>query len=120
MCKKSIYVISAVLVLSIAGHSSADLAAYWTFDEGSGSNVFDTSGNNNNGTINGATWGVGKYGTALQFHGQDNYVEIPSSDSLEIDENVTIAAWVNWVDAGDTWIAIMANGQQNGPWENYG
>jgi len=73
-----------------------------------------------NGTINGATWGEGKYGTALQFNGQDNHVEIPSSGSLEIDENVTIAAWINWIDAGDTWICILANGQQNGPWENYG
>jgi len=120
MCRKSIYLISFVLVLSIAGNVSADLVAYWTLDEGTGNAVYDTSGNDNNGTINGATWGVGKYGTALQFNGQDNYVEIPTSDSLEIDDNVTIAAWINWIDAGDAWICIMANGQQNGPWENYG
>ena len=120
MYRKSIYLISFVLVLSIAGNVSADLVAYWTLDEGTGNAVYDTSGNDNNGTINGATWGVGKYGTALQFNGQDNYVEIPTSDSLEIDDNVTIAAWINWIDAGDAWICIMANGQQNGPWENYG
>jgi len=120
MYRKSIYLISFVLVLSIAGNVSADLVAYWTLDEGAGDTIYDTSGNDNNGTINGATWGVGKYGTALQFNGQDNYVEIPTSDSLEIDDNVTIAAWINWIDAGDAWICIMANGQQNGPWENYG
>ena len=120
MCRKSIYLISLVLVLSIAGNASADLAAYWTLDEGAGNTIYDTSGNNNNGTINGATWGDGKYGKALQFNGQDNYVEVPTSDSLEIDDNVTIAAWINWIDAGDTWICILANGQQNGPWENYG
>jgi hypothetical protein len=120
MYKKLIYLISFVFVLSIAGGALADLVAYWTFDEGSGDAVYDTSGNDNNGTINGATWGVGKYGTALQFNGQENYVEVPSSDSLEIDDNVTIAAWINWIDAGDTWICILANGQQNGPWENYG
>jgi len=120
MCGKSIYLISFVLVLSIAANASADLAAYWTLDEGAGDTIYDTSGNNNNGTINGATWGTGKYGNALQFNGQDNYVEIPTSDSLEIEDNVTVAAWVNWIDAGDTWICILANGQQNGPWENYG
>ena len=120
MCRKSIYLISFVFVLSIAGNASADLAAYWTLDEGAGNTIYDTSGNDNNGTINGATWGDGKYGKALQFNGQDNYVEVPSSDSLEIDENVTIAAWINWIDAGDVWICILANGQQNGPWENYG
>ena len=120
MCRKTIYLISFFLILSITVNASADLVAYWTFDEGSGNAVYDTSGNDNNGTINGATWGVGKYGTALQFNGQDNYVEVPSSDSLEIDDNVTIAAWINWTDAGDGWLCIMANGQQNGPWENYG
>ena len=111
MCKKLILLVSVVLVLSLVSNASADLVAYWTLDEGSGNSVYDTSGNDNNGTINGATWGDGKYGKALQFNGQDNYVEVPSSDSLEIDENVTIAAWINWIDAGDTWICIMANGQ---------
>jgi hypothetical protein len=120
MCRKLIYLIFFVLMLSVTGNISAELVAYWTLDEGSGNMVYDTSGNNNNGTINGATWCDGKYGKALQFNGQDNYVEVPSSDSLEIDENVTIAAWINWIDAGDTWLGILANGQQNGPWENYG
>ena len=120
MCRKLIYLISFVLMLSIAGNASAELVAYWTFDEGSGDIVYDSSGNDNNGTINGAEWDAGKYGNALLFNAQDNYVEVPTSDSLEIDTNVTIAAWINWIDAGDTWLAIMANGQQDGPWENYG
>jgi hypothetical protein len=120
MSGKTISLISFVIVLSLTVNASADLVAYWTFDEGSGNAVYDTSGNDNNGTIYGATWGVGKYGTALQFNGQDNYVEVPSSDTLEIDNNVTITAWINWIDAGDTWLGILANGQQNGPWENYG
>jgi len=120
MCRKMIYLISFVLMLSTAGNASAELVAYWSFDEGSGNNVYDSSGNGNNGTINGATWDAGKYGNALRFNAQDNYVEVPTSESLEITPNVTIAAWINWIDAGDTWLAIMANGQQNGPWENYG
>jgi len=120
MYRKLIYLISFVLMLSIAGNASAELVAYWTFDEGSGDIVYDSSGNGNNGTINGATWDAGKYGNALLFNAQDNYVEVPTSESLEITPNVTIAAWINWIDAGDTWLAIMANGQQDGPWENYG
>ncbi|MFH1881519.1 MAG: LamG-like jellyroll fold domain-containing protein, partial [Planctomycetota bacterium] len=120
MYRKLIYLISFVLMLSIAGNASAELVAYWTFDEGSGDIAYDSSGNGNNGTIHGAEWDAGKYGQALLFNGQDNYVEVPTSDSLEIAANVTIAAWINWIDAGDTWLAIMANGQQNGPWENYG
>ena len=97
-------------MLSIAGNASAELVAYWTFDEGSGDIVYDSSGNDNNGTIHGATWDTGKYGNALHFNAQDNYVEVPTSESLEITPNVTIAAWINWIDAGDTWLGIMANG----------
>jgi len=69
MYRKLIYLISFVLILSIAGNASAELVAYWTFDEGSGDIVYDSSGNENNGTIHGAKWDAGKYGQALQFNG---------------------------------------------------
>ncbi len=35
------------------------LVGYWPMDEGSGTITHDTSGNGNNGTINGATWVAG-------------------------------------------------------------
>ena len=38
--------------------------AAFGFDAGSGSTVADTSGNGNNGTINGATWTTGRFGGA--------------------------------------------------------
>jgi len=119
MYRKLIHLISFVLILSIAGNASAELVAYWTFDEGSGGIVYDSSGNGNNGTINGAKWDAGKYGQALQFNGQDNYVEVPTSDSIEIDTIVSIAAWINWIDAGDAWQGILSKGTMDGPGENY-
>ncbi len=85
MCKKLIYLVSFVLVLGLVSNVSAELVAHWTFDEGSGNIAYDSSGNGNDGTINGAEWDAGKYGPALHFNGQDNYVEVPTSDSLEID-----------------------------------
>jgi hypothetical protein len=120
MCKKAVLFVSFVLVLCLTSSVSAELVAYWTFDEASGDIVADSTGNGNDGTIFGAQRVEGKYGTALEFNGADNYVDVPTSDSLEIETNVSIAAWINWVDAGDGWLAIMANGQQGGPWENYG
>ncbi|MCP4257051.1 MAG: LamG domain-containing protein, partial [Planctomycetes bacterium] len=120
MCKKAFFLISFLLVLGMTTSASAELVAYWTFDEGAGDTVFDSTGNGNDGTILGAQWGAGKFGNALEFNGSDQYVEVPTSNSLEIDENVSIAAWIKWVDAGDGWLCILANGQQNGPWENYG
>ena len=36
MCKKSICLVSFVLLLSMAGNASADLVVHWSLDEGSG------------------------------------------------------------------------------------
>lgn len=42
--------------------ATSDLRAWWKMNEGSGSTVYDSSGNNNDGTIEGATWcGSGTY-----------------------------------------------------------
>jgi len=119
MYKKLIYLVVFALTLGLVSRTSADLVGHWRLDEGSGTMVYDSSGNNNNGTIHGAKWDAGKYGQALQFNGQDNYVEVPTSDSLEIDTNVTIAAWIYWIDAGDGWQGILSKGPMSGPGENY-
>ena len=48
----------------------ATLVAAYGFDEGTGTTVYDSSGNGNNGTISNATWSTaGKYGDALSFNG---------------------------------------------------
>ncbi|MFO0793489.1 MAG: C25 family cysteine peptidase [Candidatus Brocadiaceae bacterium] len=59
--------------------TSSGLSALYTFDEGSGATAHDTSGNGNNGTINGAAWTGGKYGSALSFNGASSYVSISNS-----------------------------------------
>jgi len=54
------------------------LVGHWSFDEGSGTTVFDSSSKGNNGTISGATWVDGiKGGKALSFNGSNNKVTIP-------------------------------------------
>jgi hypothetical protein len=55
------------------------LVAYWDFNEGSGTTLTDKSGNGNNGTIKGATWGSGVEGGALSFNGIDQEVDLPAS-----------------------------------------
>ncbi|MHC4520733.1 MAG: LamG domain-containing protein, partial [Planctomycetota bacterium] len=117
---KQVCLLSCALALGLAGSVSAELAGYWNLDERVGNVIHDRSGNGNHGTIHGATWEDGYYEAALLFDGADDYVEVPNSDSLEMDAEVSVSAWINWTDAGDGWLAILANGQQNGPWENYG
>jgi len=94
MCKKLIYLVSFVLVLSTAGNASAELVAYWKFDEGSGTNAVDTSGNGNDGTLEGgAEWVAGQLGGALEFNGSGARVVAPN---IPFDNrSFTIAMWVN-------------------------
>ncbi|MEK7634837.1 MAG: LamG domain-containing protein [Patescibacteria group bacterium] len=71
------------------------LVGYWKFDEGSGNVTGDSSGNNNTGSITGATWTSGKLGKALNFtSSQNNYVNLGQPVSLQITGAMTISAWV--------------------------
>jgi len=65
----------------------------WHFDEGSGTTAYDTSGNDNDGTINGASWVDGKFGKGLNFDGTNDYVNVPDSDSLDV-TSITMSVWV--------------------------
>jgi uncharacterized repeat protein (TIGR02543 family) len=64
------------------------------FEEGSGNTAVDTSGNGNNGTINGAVYttdgAVGSY--ALSFDGNDS-VTVPANATLK-PSNISVAFWV--------------------------
>lgn len=67
----------------------------FSFNEGSGTTAYDTSPFHNDGTlVNNPSWVPGKYGNALSFNGINNYVQIPWSDSFNIIDQITIAAWV--------------------------
>jgi len=53
--------------------------AEWKMDEGTGTSAYDTSGNNNTGTLtNGPTWTNGKIGKAVNFDGSDDFVDVGS------------------------------------------
>lgn len=69
------------------------LVGYWKFDENTGNIAIDNSGNQNSGTIIGATQINGKYGKALDFEGND-YVTISSSASLGVGNEGAISFWL--------------------------
>jgi hypothetical protein len=101
MCRKLIYISSLVLVLSLVGISNAQidpaLVGWWTFDEGSGAVAADSSGNGNDGTLNGPVEWVaeGKVGGAMAFTGPYNYIQVQDSPSLDMTNAITISAWIN-------------------------
>jgi len=101
-------------ILAIFGfygiNANASTVGLWLFDEGTGNTVWDSSVNNNNGTIyGGATWSTdtpfsytGNY--ALSFDGSDDYIEISHSHSLNLTNAFTFEAWVKLTSKGYRYI----------------
>jgi PGF-CTERM protein/uncharacterized repeat protein (TIGR01451 family) len=93
---KIIIAILIIFILLVPAQAQDDgLVAEWHFDEGSGNVLKDSSGNGNDGTIDGATWVEGKFGQALSFDGVNDYVEVPDSPELSGGgKSLTVEAWV--------------------------
>jgi len=85
---------TALAQADIAADFNDGLVEYLKFDEESGTSTGDSSGNGNDGTINGPTFVVGKIGSALQFDGVDDYVIVPYSSTLDISNAFTFEAWI--------------------------
>jgi hypothetical protein len=83
--------------------------AYWKLDEGAGTVATDSSGNGNDGTLDGGPTVVdGQFGLALAF--DNSRVEIPASDTLTGDlfqGTFTLSAWINPTRAGNTWQQVF-------------
>jgi len=75
------------------------------FDEGQGSVAKDASGRGYDGEVRGARWEAGKFGGALAFDGQDDYVDTGYNTDTP---TWTIAAWVKSP-------AAPADDKQTGP-----
>jgi hypothetical protein len=73
--------------------SAVGEVSYYAFDEGSGNITYDSWGTND-GIIYGATWTSGVIGSALDFNGAGDFVEIPDDPSLDLADALTIKAWI--------------------------
>jgi len=113
MCRRLVYLVSVVLLLSVATDVSADLVGHWRFDEGSGTTASDASGNGNHGTLQGdPQWVAGRIGGALEFNGVDSMIDIPYAPDMTPSEGATMAAWVYPTDTSRSCIV--------GQYEGYG
>jgi hypothetical protein len=101
--------------------SSIGLVGHWKFDEGSGTQAGDASGNGNNGTLqNGPTWTTGQTGSALRFDGTNDFVLVPDAASLKPTNTLSVFLWIN-KEASDTAIrtAIAKENASNRGWLIY-
>lgn len=71
----------ALLDLSKAPVADANTVLLLHFDEGQGTEVVDTSSNARKAAISGAQWTDGKFGKALRFDGDDDFVDMGGAKS---------------------------------------
>jgi hypothetical protein len=79
------------------------LVGHWTFDEGMGTKVADSSGNGMFGTlVNGPTWSKrcapvkssGTNGSCLHFNGTDQFVQMADMALANISGVISMTAWI--------------------------
>ena len=96
---KSVITVFCLIVLSLSLNTWAinddkALMLYFTFDEDNGGKVKDVSGNNIEGTLEGAVWSKdGKIGGAVHLEDSEQFVEVDAVPELDITDELTIQAW---------------------------
>ncbi len=91
------------------------LVLYLSFDEGGGAEAKDQSKYGNHAVVNDAEWVEGKYGTAITVPaGGANCVTITHSDSLVIEEEISIMAWLNIPAPGGNYNQWLDKASHNG------
>jgi hypothetical protein len=116
----NLFLLALLLVLAVIGiviarslpsqvqASTSGLVASYSFNEGSGTTVADSSGNGNTGSLAGATWTTaGKFGSALSFNGKSSRVIISDSPSLHLSGGMTLEAWVSPSSVPTTWQDVI-------------
>jgi hypothetical protein len=89
------------------------LVAYYKFEEGDGTVVVDSGGYGLNGEIMGSVdWVDGYVGGGLAFNGVDTYVNCGDQPEFNIENEITLMAWVYPYD--------LTDGGQHDPWISKG
>jgi hypothetical protein len=87
----------------------------------SGTIWYDTSGNNNNGTLtNGTAWTPNGSQTSFSFDGVDDYATTPNNNSSYfVSSNFTISVWTNVSNVGSGFRGIFGCFDDNQPNINF-
>jgi len=101
--------------LALAGECLASppagLTAHWAFDDGAGNVAVDSSGNGNDGAINGdPQWVTGQIGGALDFDADGDFIDCGNDAIFDVTDELTLAVWVNLRSIPGDWRAVAAKG----------
>jgi hypothetical protein len=74
----------------------AELVGYWSFDENQGAVAKNSAASGYDGDIHGAKWVAGKAGSALEFNGAGDYVEVKDATSKSpfALTSMSMSAWI--------------------------
>jgi hypothetical protein len=90
------------------------LIAWWKFDDGFGDTVADSSGFDRNGRLIGdPNWIDGITGGALEFDGDGDYVDVGKDPAFDINNQITVAAWIKVKAFDKDWQTIVAKGDRS-------
>jgi hypothetical protein len=86
---------SAPVALDVQNTAIPGLVAAWGFDDASGMNATDATGNGHTGVLYNAAWSAnGKFGGALSFNDVDSWVTVEDAPDLHLTSGMTLEAWV--------------------------
>jgi chitodextrinase len=99
---------------AITQATGSGLVAAFSFNEGFGTMVADSSGAGNTGAVQNATWTtLGKYGNALTFNGTNALITIADAPALHLTSRLTLEAWVNPTVVSRAWRDVIYKGNDN-------
>jgi len=93
--------------------TTTGLRGHWTFDDGDGNKPADSSGNNNYAVFGVSpnslpTWTTsGRIGGALEFDGDEDWVEVTHDPNFDITESMTVTVWIKINDFGGAYQSII-------------
>lgn len=102
----------AFLALPATVMATETPVAAYSFDESEGGSAGD-SASNHDATLHGPVWiKAGRYGAALEFNGEGDYLSVPDSGALDLTAGITLEAWVHPT-ATEAWATIIEKGHSN-------
>jgi len=85
--------LAATTLAVITPPTPEDYIHYWNFDEGAGATLADLAGARHGTLENGVSWVTGKSGSALQFDGVNDWVDL-GSGILGVSSGFSISTWI--------------------------
>lgn len=114
LCFAFLILLWAASFLNVAEALDTSLVGLWRFNDEAGTTAVDSSGNGNNGTLEGdPQWVAGKIEGALEFDGVGDYVNCGDNEVLDIQNQITLACWFKVDTFGRNWATLIAKGDSS-------